>query len=83
MREEENLPARLAIISGAGLMGLMIGSLRGRFLKKILYTGIGAGAGAGICYPDEAREIAEIGVEEGKRNVMIAYNFVTGGKPDI
>ena len=79
MREEENLPARLAIISGAGLVGLMVGALRGRFLKKMFYSGLGAGAGATFCYPDDAKEAGDVALQEGKRNALIAYSFVMGG----
>ena len=80
LREEENLPARLALISGAGLMGLMVGSLRGRFFKKALYSTIGAGAAVSFCYPDDAKEGASAVYEEGRRAVLVGYNLVTGGK---
>ena len=80
LREEENLPARLALISGAGLAGLMVGSLRGRFFKKALYSTIGAGAAVSFCYPDDAKEGASAVYEEGRRAVLVGYNLVTGGK---
>ena len=80
LREEENLPARLALISTAGLLGLMVGSLRGRIFKKVLYSGLGAGAGASFCYPDEAKEAGDMVYQEGRRTALVAYNFITGGK---
>ena len=46
----------------------------------MLYSGIGAGAGASLCYPDEAKEITDITYQEGRKNALIAYNFITGGK---
>ena len=67
LREEENLPARLALISGAGLMGLMVGAMRGRIVKKLLYSGIGTGAGVAFCYPEDAKEGAGIVYEEGRK----------------
>ena len=79
LQQEENLPARLAIISGAGLVGLMVGALRGRIVKKVLYSGIGAGAGASFCYPEDAKEITGIVYDEGRRNALVAYNFINGG----
>ena len=80
LREEENLPARLALISGTGLLGLMVGSLRGRIFKKLLYTGIGTGAGVAFCYPEDAREGADIVYEEGRKAALAGYNLVTGGQ---
>ena len=58
----------------------MVGALRGRIIKKVLYSGIGAGAGASFCYPQEAKETGDLVYEEGKRNVLVAYNFINGGK---
>ena len=80
LREEENLPARLALISGLGLVGLMVGSLRGRIFKKVFYSGIGAGAGVSICYPEDAREAANTVYEEGAKAALVGYNIVTGGE---
>ena len=80
LREEENLPARLALISGAGLLGLMVGSLRGRLFKKVLYSTIGAGAGVSFCYPEDAQEAGSVAYEEGRKAVLAGYSLVTGGK---
>ena len=80
LREEENLPARLALISGAGLLGLMVGSLRGRIFKKLLYSGIGTGTGVAFCYPEDAREGADIVYEEGRKAALASYSLITGGQ---
>ena len=80
LREEENLPARLALISGTGLLGLLVGSLRGRIVKKVLYSGIGAGAGITFCYPDDAKDGAGMAYEEGRKAALVGYSFITGGQ---
>ena len=80
MRGEENLPARLAVISGTGLLGLFVGRLRGGLFKRVLFTGLGAGAGAAICYPDEASEVRATIYHEGRKSALDAYSLVTGGK---
>lgn len=56
LQKEENLPARLAIIGGLGALGLMIGAVRGRRLKRMFYTSVGAGVGTVVCYPQETRD---------------------------
>merc|ERR1712037_264366 len=69
LREEENLPARIGFIAGTGTAGLMLGLLRGRLIKRVLYTGIGAGIGASVCYPEEANEAMATVEKEGKKAV--------------
>eukprot|EP00092_Neocalanus_flemingeri_P102974 GFUD01131718.1.p1 GENE.GFUD01131718.1~~GFUD01131718.1.p1 ORF type:complete len:246 (+),score=116.90 GFUD01131718.1:43-780(+) len=76
--EEDNLPARVGVIAGTGLVGLMVGSLRGRLMKRLVYTLVGAGGGAAVCYPEQAREGGEMVYQEGRKNVMVAYNFIAG-----
>merc|ERR1719339_106033 len=76
LTEEENLPARVGVITGAGLLGLAVGALRGRLLKRVMYTM--AGAGAAVCYPEQAREGGDMVYQEGRKNIMIAYNMVAG-----
>lgn len=48
--------------------------------KRLLYTTFGAGAGAAVCYPEEANEISADAYAEIRKKAMIAYNFVNGGK---
>eukprot|EP00092_Neocalanus_flemingeri_P008167 GFUD01008807.1.p1 GENE.GFUD01008807.1~~GFUD01008807.1.p1 ORF type:complete len:163 (+),score=75.15 GFUD01008807.1:46-534(+) len=76
--EEDNLPARVGVIAATGLVGLMVGSLRGRLVKRLVYTLVGAGGGAAVCYPEQAREGGEMVYQEGRNNVMVAYNFIAG-----
>ena len=80
LTEEENLPARLALISVTGLLGLMVGSLRGRIFKKVLYSGLGTGAGIAFCYPEDAKEGADLVYEEGRKAALVGYSFITGGQ---
>ena len=80
LTEEENLPARLALISVTGLLGLMVGSLRGRIFKKVLYSGLGTGAGIAFCYPEDAKEGADMVYDEGRKAALVSYSFITGGQ---
>ena len=80
LTEEENLPARLALISVTGLLGLMVGSLRGRIFKKVLYSGLGTGAGIAFCYPEDAKEGADMVYDEGRKAASVGYSFITGGQ---
>ena len=80
LTEEENLPARLALISVTGLLGLMVGSLRGRIFKKVLYSGLGTGAGIAFCYPEDAKEGADMVYDEGRKAALVGYSFITGGQ---
>ena len=56
LQREENLPARIAIIGGLGTLGLAIGAVRGRRLKRMFYTSVGAGVGTALCYPMQTRD---------------------------
>jgi len=76
--DDEGMLARVGVIAGGGALGLVIGTLRGRMLKRLLYTGIGAGAGTAICYPAAVTEAGTQVYGEGRRTALIAYNFVTG-----
>jgi len=76
--DEDNVAARVGLIAGAGSLGLLVGVLRGRMMKRLLYTGVGLGTGTAVCYPEPAAEIGGKVYSEGRRTAMIAYNFVTG-----
>jgi len=80
LREEDNLPARVGLIAGTGAAGLMIGLLRGRLIKRVLYTGIGAGIGASVCFPEEANEAMATVEKEGKKAVEMVQALANGGK---
>jgi len=56
LQREENLPARMAIIGGLGTLGFAIGAARGRRLKRIFYTSVGAGVGTAFCYPKQTTD---------------------------
>ena len=47
------------MIGGLGTIGLVIGTLRGRRIKKLFYTSLGVGAGVGVCYPQESQEVVQ------------------------
>ena len=48
-------------------------------LKGLVYTGLFAGVGTAICYPEDTKEISNNVYVESRKKAMIAYNFVTGG----
>lgn len=52
---------------------------RGRYLKRLVYTSVGAGLGTAVCYPNEASELSGEAYSEIRKKALIAYNFVTGG----
>ena len=50
-----------------------------RLVKRVLYTGLGAGLGAALCYPEEARQAGEVVETEGRKLVDMATELVNGG----
>ncbi len=80
LRADENQALRAGVIAGGGLVGLLFGMMRGRFIKRLFYTGLGAGSAAAVCYPNEAASLSKEAYTEAQRLGYIAYNFVTGGK---
>eukprot|EP00092_Neocalanus_flemingeri_P008332 GFUD01008984.1.p1 GENE.GFUD01008984.1~~GFUD01008984.1.p1 ORF type:complete len:266 (+),score=97.29 GFUD01008984.1:37-834(+) len=74
--DEENLLARVGVIGGAGLVGLVVGSFRGRRLTRLGYTLLGGGAGAVVCYPHLGEKVGRA----GKEGVAMVGQLVTGGK---
>jgi len=76
---ENSLPRAGAIALGAA-SGFVIG-LRHGFIRRMLYTSIGGGALASICYPKEAEIYAQKGLAEAKRCTTIGVNFIYGVKP--
>lgn len=79
LNEEDNTLPRAGAIAVGGLAGLIFG-LRGGFFKKLIYTSIGAGGVASICYPKEAKVYSEQALVEGKKYATIGYNFIYGGE---
>lgn len=72
---------RVGAIAIGGIAG-MIFAVRGGFIKKVLYTGIGAGSIASLCYPKETSHYGQIALQEAKKNFAIGYNFAMGIKPE-
>ncbi|XP_058059108.1 MICOS complex subunit MIC27 [Anopheles bellator] len=80
LNQEDNTMPRVGAIAIGGLAGLIFG-LRGGFFKRVIYTSIGAGGVASVCYPQEAEMYAQHGLVEAKKYATIGYNFVYGVKP--
>uniref|UniRef100_A0A182Q2I9 MICOS complex subunit n=1 Tax=Anopheles farauti TaxID=69004 RepID=A0A182Q2I9_9DIPT len=80
LHQEDNTMPRVGAIAIGGLAGLIFG-LRGGFFKRVIYTTIGSGGVASICYPQEAEMYAQHGLVEAKKYATIGYNFVYGVKP--
>ncbi|KAG4075460.1 hypothetical protein HA402_015113 [Bradysia odoriphaga] len=76
---ENSLPRAGAIALGAA-SGFVVG-LRHGFIRRLLYTAIGGGALASICYPKEAEIYAQKGLAEAKTLTTIGVNFIYGVKP--
>lgn len=71
---------RTGAIAIGGLSGFIFAA-RGGFIKKVLYTTIGAGAVASLCYPRQAEQFAQEALFEARKGYAIAYNFAKGVKP--
>uniref|UniRef100_A0A336LQL4 MICOS complex subunit n=1 Tax=Culicoides sonorensis TaxID=179676 RepID=A0A336LQL4_CULSO len=80
LNEEDNTVPRAGAIAVGGLAGLIFG-LRGGFFKRLIYSSVGAGGVASICYPKEAKVYSEQALVEGKKYATIGYNFIYGVKP--
>lgn len=83
IQDENNVLAHAGAIGGSGLVGFIIASFakRARLLKRLLYSSIGAGVAASVCFPTESQNFANSAYEETSRLGLIAYNFVQGVKP--
>ncbi|KAH8288490.1 hypothetical protein KR054_003621 [Drosophila jambulina] len=80
LNEPQNSLHRSGAIVVGGLAGFIFGA-RGGFIKKVVYTGVGAGAVASLCYPRQAEENCRVVLYEGRKIFAVAYNFVKGVKP--
>ena len=49
-------------------------------IYQVVYTGLGVGAGAALCYPDQLHQGKDLLYEEGSRNLSYCYNLATGGE---
>uniref|UniRef100_W8CBW0 MICOS complex subunit n=1 Tax=Ceratitis capitata TaxID=7213 RepID=W8CBW0_CERCA len=80
LNEPQNVLPRSGAIAVGGLSGFIFAA-RGGFIKKVLYTTIGAGAVASLCYPRQAEVFARDALVQARKGFSIAYNFVKGVKP--
>ncbi|KAH8268296.1 MICOS complex subunit Mic27 [Drosophila bipectinata] len=80
LNEPQNSLHRSGAIVVGGLAGFIFAA-RGGFIKKVVYTGIGASAVASLCYPRQAEENCRVVLYEGRKIFAVAYNFVKGVKP--
>lgn len=80
LNEPQNLLPRTGAISAGGLAGFICAA-RGGLIKKFLFTTIGAGAMASMCYPHQAEQLSEDLLQQARRGYNISYNFVKGVKP--
>ncbi|XP_053967662.1 MICOS complex subunit MIC27 [Anastrepha ludens] len=80
LNEPQNVLPRSGAIAVGGLSGFIFAA-RGGFIKKVLYTTIGAGAVASLCYPRQTEVFARDALVHARKGFAIAYNFVKGVKP--
>ncbi|KAH8311112.1 hypothetical protein KR044_004480 [Drosophila immigrans] len=80
LNEPQNSMHRSGAIVMGGLAGFIFAA-RGGVIKKLVYTTIGAGTVASLCYPRQAEENARIVLFEGRKIFAVAYNFIKGVKP--
>ena len=75
--KEENLPARVGIMTGGGLLGLAVGLARGRIVRRVVFPMVGVVGGAAISYPKQAREVRDKVIQQGRINIMQAYSSIS------
>lgn len=80
LREEENKQTRYGAVAMGGLTGFIFG-LRGGFIRRIFYAGLGTTGMGYICFPEETKEIIKDNGGLMKQYINIAYNFLYGVKP--
>lgn len=80
LNEPQNVLPRSGAIAVGGLSGFIFAA-RGGFIKKVLYTTIGAGTVASLCYPRQAEVFARDALVQARKGYAIAYNFIKGVKP--
>ncbi|CAG9576201.1 unnamed protein product [Danaus chrysippus] len=80
LREEENKEMRYGAVAMGGLTGFILG-LRGGFIKRIFYAGLGTSVMGYVCFPEETKQIYKDNGAVAKQYINIAYNFLYGVKP--
>ncbi len=79
MKEEENVLPRSGAIALGGLTGLVFG-IRGGFFKRLIYTTVGAGGMASLCYPKEAEEYFNEALVEVRKYGLIGHHLATSSE---
>ncbi|XP_045504570.1 MICOS complex subunit MIC27 [Colias croceus] len=80
LREEDNKQTRYGAVAMGGLTGFIFG-LRGGFIRRIFYAGLGTTAMGYVCFPEETKQIMNENGTLAKQYINIAYNFLYGVKP--
>ncbi|CAH0722961.1 unnamed protein product, partial [Brenthis ino] len=80
LREEENKEIRYGAVAMGGLTGFIFG-LRGGFIRRLFYAGLGTTGMGYICFPEETKVIMKNNGSLIKQYINIAYNFFYGVKP--
>lgn len=75
------MPRAGAIALGAAA-GYIWGLRHGR-IRRLLYTSIGGGALASVCFPNDAKVYANQALGEAKAVAKIGYNFAYGSNTTI
>lgn len=78
LNEPDNTLPRAGAIALGAAAGYIWGLRHGR-IRRLLYTGIGGGALASVCYPNDAKVYGNRALGEAKAIGKIGYNFVYGG----
>lgn len=78
LSEESDDKTRMGVIGIGALTGYLLG-LRGGILRRLFYSGVVATGMSAICYPNETYAFSQSTIEESKKFVKIAYNFIYGG----
>lgn len=79
LSEESDDTTRMAAVGVGALAGFVLG-LRGGFIRRLFYSGLGAYGMSAVCYPKQTKEYTQSAIKEGRIYATIAYNFVYGGK---
>lgn len=80
LNEPDNTLPRAGAIAIGTAAGYILG-LRHGAIRRLLYTGIGGGALASLCYPKDAQVYGDLALNELKGVAKIGYNFAYGVKP--
>lgn len=81
LSEESDDTTRMAAVGVGALAGFVLG-LRGGFIRRLFYSGLGAYGMSAVCYPKQTKEYTQSAIKEGRIYATIAYNFVYGVKKD-